>query len=111
MFHVEKFANSLEELKPLFHLCHDEIASDKAALAPNYAAYLNLETLGGLLLIAAREAGELVGYYLGFVAPGLHYETVLTLTTGSSMPGPGRASPRVQSESESCPAGVWLNET
>jgi len=83
MFHVEKFADSLEELKPLFFLCHDEIASDKAALSPNYAAYLNLETLGSLLLVAAREAGELVGYYLGFVAPGLHYETVMTLTTGS----------------------------
>ena len=27
-----------------------------------------------------REAGKLVGYFVGFVAPGLHYETCLTLT-------------------------------
>ena len=30
---------------------------------------------------------------------------------GSSTLGPGKASPSVQSLSESCPAGVWLNET
>ncbi len=35
----------------------------------------------------------------------------MTQTEGSWTLGPGRASPSVQSPSESCPAGVWLNET
>src|SRR5205085_11995754 len=32
-------------------------------------------------------------------------------TDGSSTPGPGSASPSVHSPSDSCPAGVWLNDT
>src|SRR5204863_3889467 len=35
----------------------------------------------------------------------------MTQMDGSFTLGPGRASPSVQSPSDSCPAGVWLNET
>ncbi len=35
----------------------------------------------------------------------------ITQTDGSSTDGSGSVSPRVQSASDSWPAGVWLNET
>ena len=35
----------------------------------------------------------------------------ITHVAGSSTAGPGRASPSVQSASDSWPAGVWLNDT
>ena len=48
-------------------------------LAPNYGLYLERDSRGEVLVIAMRQAGELVGYFVGFVAPGLHYQTCLTL--------------------------------
>jgi GNAT superfamily N-acetyltransferase len=33
-----------------------------------------------MMLVTLREDGEIVGYFIGFVAPGLHYKTCLTLT-------------------------------
>jgi hypothetical protein len=30
--------------------------------------------------VTLRDAGELVGYFIGFIAPGLHYSTCLTCT-------------------------------
>ena len=38
------------------------------------------EQIGGGLHRGLRELGVLVGYFIGFVAPGLHYRTCLTLT-------------------------------
>lgn len=77
----EPFAPFLEEVKPLLPLHYAELAlnQDEVPLAPQYDEYLRRDALGMVLTIAMREAGELVGYYVGFVAPGLHYETCLTL--------------------------------
>ena len=78
----EAFAPFLEEVKPLLPLHYAELAldKDKVPLAPQYDEYLRRDALGMVLTVAMREAGELVGYFVGFVAPGLHYETCLTLT-------------------------------
>src|SRR5437870_914932 len=35
---------------------------------------------GEVCYVALRDAGQLVGYFVGFVAPGLHYSTCLTCT-------------------------------
>lgn len=79
---VEPFPPFLEEAKPLFPAHWEELAldKDKVPLDPQYEIYLERDRRGEVLLIVGRSAGELVGYFVGFVAPGLHYRTCLTLT-------------------------------
>jgi GNAT superfamily N-acetyltransferase len=80
--HVESFEQQLEELQLLLPLHYEELAlnQDKVPLAPQYHVYIERERAGGLLFVTLRQAGELVGYFIGFIAPGLHYETCLTCT-------------------------------
>lgn len=80
--HVESFCENLPELEPLFPLHYQELAlnQDKVPLDPQFNIYQLREDQGGVLFIALREAGSLIGYFIGFVAPGLHYKTCLTLT-------------------------------
>lgn len=79
---IEPFAERLEELKSLLPLHWEELAlnRDKVPLDPQYEIYLQREARGELLFMTLREAGELVGYFIGFIAPGLHYRTCLTCT-------------------------------
>jgi GNAT superfamily N-acetyltransferase len=81
-FGVEPFPDFLEEAKPLFPQHWEELAlnKDQVPLDPQYEVYLERDRRGEVLLIAGRETGRLVGYFVGFVAPGLHYRTCLTLT-------------------------------
>lgn len=62
---------------------------DKVPLDPQLHVYREREKKGELLVMAMREApegvtggnsGELAGYFIGFIAPGLHYQTCLTCT-------------------------------
>jgi GNAT superfamily N-acetyltransferase len=80
--HIESFEQQLEELKVLLPLHYEELAlnQDKVPLAPQYHVYIERERAGGLLFVTLRDAGALVGYFIGFIAPGLHYETCLTCT-------------------------------
>jgi GNAT superfamily N-acetyltransferase len=48
-------------------------------LDPQYDVYLDREALGQVMFICGRDKGEIVAYFVGFVAPGLHYKTCLTL--------------------------------
>lgn len=79
-FSVESFTDRLEELKPILHLHYEELAlnQDKVPLSPQYDIYTKREALGELLFVTAREDGELIGYFISFIAPGLHYSTCLT---------------------------------
>lgn len=81
-FHVESFEERLDELQALLPLHYRELAlnQDKVPLSPQYHVYIERERAGGLLFVTLRDAGELVGYFIGFVAPGLHYSTCLTCT-------------------------------
>lgn len=81
-FCMESLTERLEELKPMFPEHWKELAldQDKVPLDPQFDIYLERDRRGEVLFIAARESGELVGYFVGFVAPGLHYRTCLTLT-------------------------------
>jgi GNAT superfamily N-acetyltransferase len=81
-FHVERLADELENLKPWFPIHWAELAlnQDKVPLDPQYHVYLEREARGEVLFVAARDQGTIVGYFVGFVAPGLHYQTCLTLT-------------------------------
>lgn len=79
---VELFSRVLTELKPLLPLHYAELAlnQDKVPLSPQYDIYLAREELGELLMVTVRKDAELIGYFVGFVAPGLHYSTCLTCT-------------------------------
>lgn len=80
--HVESFTQRLPELLPLLPLHYKELAldQDKVPLDPQYDVYCARERAGELLFVVLREAGELIGYFIGFIAPGMHYRTCLTCT-------------------------------
>lgn len=79
---IEELHRVLEELKPLFqpHWRETGLNQDKVALDPNYGEYLRREAAGEVLCVILREAGRIVGYFVGFICPGLHYQSCLTLT-------------------------------
>ena len=76
----ERLADVLPEFMEIFPAHYAELAlnKDTVPLAPQYNIYLEREARGELLFVTLRELGEAVGYFVGFIAPGLHYETCLT---------------------------------
>lgn len=80
--HVESLTERLDEMKPLFPQHWEELALNKeqVPLDPQYEIYLERDRRGEVLLVVLRDAGRLVGYFVGFVAPGMHYRTCLTCT-------------------------------
>jgi GNAT superfamily N-acetyltransferase len=80
--HVESLTERLEELKPLLPIHWQELALNKNSvpLDPMYDQYLAKDARGEIIFVAMRSAGQLVGYFVGFVSPGLHYKTCLTCT-------------------------------
>lgn len=80
--HVESLNERLEDLKPFFPLHWAELALNQkqVPLDPQYDIYLARDRVGQVMLVTLRSEGELVGYFVGFVAPGLHYKTCLTLS-------------------------------
>lgn len=80
--HVESLTERLPDLMPLLPLHYRELAlnQDKVPLDPQYDLYLERDRLGQVILVTLREAGQMIGYFIGFVAPGLHYRTCLTCT-------------------------------
>jgi GNAT superfamily N-acetyltransferase len=77
----EPWATLIEEMKPMLTEHYAELAldQDRVPLSPQYNVYDDRDAQGMVMAIALRDAGELVGYFIGFVAPGLHYSTCLTL--------------------------------
>ncbi len=79
---IEPYGNALPELLPLYPDHWREVALDierpEAALAPRFELYASRETAGEIVLATLREGGRCVGYFLCFVAPGLHYGRCLT---------------------------------
>lgn len=78
--HVESFEQNLEYLKPLLPIHYKELAldQDKVPLSPQFDKYVAAEQRGELMFVTLRKAGQMVGYFIGFIAPGLHYSTCLT---------------------------------
>ncbi|MES2040482.1 MAG: GNAT family N-acetyltransferase [Pseudomonadota bacterium] len=73
----------MPELMSLLPLHYEELALNKeeVKLSPQFDLYEQYEREGRLLVVTLRELGEIVGYYVGLVAPGLHYSTCLTCIT------------------------------
>ena len=74
---VEDLTARLDEMKPLFPLHWEELGLDKAEapLDPQYDRYLDLDAAGKVVFVTVREDGALIGYFVGFIGPGLHYKT------------------------------------
>jgi N-acetylglutamate synthase-like GNAT family acetyltransferase len=81
-FHIELFEDRLAELQVLLPLHYSELAlnQDKVPLTPQFNVYIERERRGELIFVVAREEGAMIGYFIGFIAPGLHYQTCLTCT-------------------------------
>lgn len=79
---VETFRGCFEEIKPLLPIHWDKLALNKdvVPLDPIYEIYFQREDAGQGLCITLRDSGRMVGYWVGFIAPGLHYKTCLTHT-------------------------------
>jgi GNAT superfamily N-acetyltransferase len=79
---VEPYQDTLGELLPLYAGHWREVALDQdrpeAALQPRFDVYLARDAAGELVLVTLRDAGAVCGYFLCFVAPGLHYGGCLT---------------------------------
>lgn len=78
---VESFRERLGELKELLPAHYDRLSTHKAhgiALDPQYDIYFAREAAGELVFVTLREDGRMVGYWIAFVAPGLHYKACLT---------------------------------
>ncbi len=98
-YQLENFADRLGELKVLLPLHYSELAlnQDKVPLSPQFDEYIRRENAGQLIFLTMRHDGEITGYFIGFIAPGLHYSTCLTCTMdifyvrpdirGSTLPG------------------------
>lgn len=78
---TELFADVLPEMKPMLPLHYRELsvhAQHGFDLDPQYAVYLERERQGMVLCVTLRENGRLIGYQIGFIGPGLHYQGCLT---------------------------------
>lgn len=81
---LEGIAQAMAEAAPLMEEHYQELSGHRAhgfPVAPLVGQYLAREARGELLCVTLRDAGKLVGYYVGVVAPGMHYGTCLTLAT------------------------------
>lgn len=78
----ESFEEGLNELQVLLPIHWEDLAlnKDKVPLDPIYDIYIDRERKGELIYVTVREDGDLIGYFIGFIAPGLHYKTCLTCT-------------------------------
>ena len=79
---VESLTAGLAELKPLLPIHYEELSLHRfhgVPLNPQYDIYLQRDARGEVVYVTLRELGKLVGYFVGFVAPGLHYQDCLTL--------------------------------
>lgn len=77
---VESLTENLEALKVMFPRHWEDLAlnKDKVPLDPQYDIYLARDAAGEVLFVTLRKDGAIIGYFVSFVAPGLHYKTCLT---------------------------------
>lgn len=80
---VEDYLDVLPELKPLYPAHWEELALNKESvpLSPIWENYVKLHTAGMLLVVTLRDGPKIAGYFLGVIAPALHYSTCITCTS------------------------------
>ena len=79
---IEEWLDVLPELKPMFPAHHRELAlfQDRMPLNIQFGVYADRNIKGELVVAIVREDGKVIGYWVTFVAPGLHYGSTLTAT-------------------------------
>jgi hypothetical protein len=80
--HIESFISCYEEMQALNKKHYNEISEHKKrgiALEPDYQRYFDREQAGELLYVTLRHEGLIVGYFIGFIMPDLHYKNCLRL--------------------------------
>jgi hypothetical protein len=80
-FAIEPFSSVYAELLPLLDEHYGEISTHNdhgIALEPMVSVYRARELDGSLMMVIGREAGQIVAYFVCFIAPGLHYSSCLT---------------------------------
>jgi GNAT superfamily N-acetyltransferase len=82
-FAVEPLDNFVREALPLFERHYGEVAlnRDRIKLKIDLKQYEAQENAGALCIVVARNAGKIVGYWLGFIRPHFHYADSLTAYT------------------------------
>lgn len=80
---VEPWSSFKAESLNLWPLHWQEIAidRDKIKLNIDYDQYDQTDAQGALHVVVAREAGKIIGYWLGIVRPHLHYADSLSAFT------------------------------
>ncbi len=75
-YQEETVDDVINDIKPLLEEHYTEIArhQDKIALNPDYDVYYNMEKLGFLHIVTARDDGELVGYFISAMMANPHYK-------------------------------------
>lgn len=82
-FAVEPFQSAYSSGELLTRVHYAEISQHKAhgfELKPQIGLYLARAARGEVVLMVGRLRGEVVAYFLCFVAPGMHYADCLTAT-------------------------------
>lgn len=78
---VEDFRQNVQELRSLIPAHYDALSLHKEKgfpLSPQWQIYFDREARGELLFVTLRRDGRMIGYWIAFIAPGLHYSTCLT---------------------------------
>jgi len=75
-YQEESAQDCLEEIKPLIEMHWEEIAlyKDKIKLNPDFDKYLLLDSMGMLHILTARDDDKLIGYFISFIQPSMHYK-------------------------------------
>lgn len=77
---IEPFRENIAELQTLIPTHYDKLSLHvgKFPLKPQWHVYLEREARGELMFTTLRRDGKMIGYWISFITPGLHYETCLT---------------------------------
>lgn len=75
-FKVEKWSEALPEMKEIFPIHWEELALNKDAIKMSVfeERYAVMESQNALLVVTARTIERLVGYFVVFLLPHLHYQ-------------------------------------
>jgi GNAT superfamily N-acetyltransferase len=75
---VERYTKCEPELIAIYdrHWRELNVAPD-IPLEPQYSTYQQLDAADAVILTTLRDDGRLVGYFMGFIFPELHYKSVL----------------------------------
>lgn len=82
-YHIEEWQTFKRESLHLWDRHWQEVAINRDVIKLNidYGQYDQLDAAGALHVVAARDAGKIVGYHLSIVRPHLHYADSLSAFT------------------------------